>query len=263
MTLLRSFSRVSLAPPSPARSEGNPLVHKLQGLAGLDVSDIAALEQISAQARLIEAHVDLIPEDAVSEDAFVVLDGFACRYKQRSNGARQITDYLLPGDLYDAETGALGPFDHAVGTLSPCLVARIPSYALAQLKLRPAVAQALRVARRIEAATTRAWIVNIGCRTALERAAHLFCELMMRLEAVGLAKQGLCPLPLTQMDLAQTLGLSNVHMNRTLQELRRQRLIELKGKSLTLMDLPRLHDIAEFSPAYLQSGSRRIGHAMT
>jgi len=239
---------------------GNPLIRKLQGLMRLSASDIAAVETITIQQRMFEAQADLIGEGEVAKDVVVVLDGFACRYKQRLAGQRQITAYLLPGDVCDIDAADLGPVDHAVGTLSPCLVARIPVQALADLlRQHPNVAQALRLAKHAEVETARAWIVNLGCRLALERVAHLFCELMTRMELAGLAQDGRCPFPLTQNDLAQTLGLSNVHVNRVLQELRRQGLIELKGKSLRLLDLPRLQKLAEFSPTYLRSNSQAHG----
>ena len=256
--------RLALAPlrpvSAPEADPHHPLVRKLQSFIPLSASDIAALERITSRPRTFEAHMDLIREGEVARDVLVVLQGFACRYKQRSNGERQITAYLLPGDVCDVDAADLVPLDHAVGTLSLCVVASIPHHALGeQMQQHPSIAQALRLAKRAEVETTRAWMVNLGCRSALERVAHLFCELMVRMEATGLARDGTCPLPLTQADLAQTLGLSNVHVNRVLQELRRQGLIELKGKTLRLLDLPRLRQLAEFSPAYLQLGSRAHG----
>ena len=256
MTPLHSFATASSPWGIKAERDTNPLVRKLQGLASLTAADLSALEQISTQARLFGSHTELIPENVVSEDAFVVLDGFACRYKELRSGARQVTDYLLPGDICGSEVTAVRPLDHSVGTISPCVVARIPRHALAQLKLRPAIADALYLVERIEAATTRAWVVNVGCRPAVERVAHLFCELMVRLEAVGLAERGVCHLPLTQVDLAQALGLSNVHTNRTLQELRRQGLIELKGRTLRLLNDARLRLLADFNPGYLHLEKR-------
>jgi CRP-like cAMP-binding protein len=161
----------------------------------------------------------------------------------------------LPGDICGGDATAVGPLDHTVGTLSPCVVARVPRHTFSLLKQRPAIADALHLVERIEVATTRAWVVNVGCRPAVERVAHLFCELMVRLEAVGLAEHSVCSLPLTQVDLAQTLGLSNVHVNRTLQELRRQGLIELKGRTLRLPNRARLKLLADFNPGYLLSRS--------
>jgi CRP-like cAMP-binding protein len=236
---------------------GSPLIRKLQGLANLEPADIAVLEQISANARVLGPNVELFREDAAPDHALIVLDGFACRYKQRQAGARQILAYLLPGDLWDGDAPYHGRMGHAVGTLSTCVVARVSHQALAELLTRhPNLAQALHLAKLAEAATAWEWIVNLGCRSATERMSHLFCELMARMEAVGLVQDGSCPLPLTQGHLADTLGLSNVHVNRTLQDLRRQGLIEWKGRSLTVLKPQRVRDLAEFNPAYLRPGTR-------
>jgi len=219
----------------------------------LTAADVTALEQISLQSRPLGPRLDLIRDDEGCGDAILVLEGFACRYKQRQTGQRQIMAYLLPGDLCEVDVRYLGRMDHAVGTLVPSLVVRIPRQNLTDLIARhPNVAQALRVARLSEEATSREWVVNLGCRSALERMAHLFCELMIRFEMAGLAEDDSCPLPLTQADLGDTLGLSNVHVNRTLQELRRQGLVELKGKSLRLLKRKHLEEIGEFNPAYLR-----------
>lgn len=245
----------------PGLGVGNPLIRKLRSLANLESADIAALEQISSNARLLGPYVDLIREGEAPEAFLIVLEGFACRYKQRQTGARQITAYLVPGDFCDVDTTYLGRTDHAVGTLSTCRVARVPHQALAELTRRhPNIAQALHLTKLAEAATAREWIVNLGCRSGTERMAHLFCELMTRFEAVGLAQDSSCPLPLTQRDLGETLGLSNVHVNRVLQELRRQGLVEFKGKRLTLLKPQRVRDLAEFSPAYLWPGTPVLRH---
>ena len=246
----------------PARQGVDPdahnlLIRKLQSLVPLSRSDIAALERITCQPRAFGANVDLIRDGETVETALIVLRGFACYHKQRQAGARQILGYLLPGDVCDGEGADLGSQVHSVGTLSPCIVAQVPRQALRELmQQHSTIEHAWRIMRRIEVDTAWAWIANLGVRSALERMAHLFCELMTRMEAVGLAQKNTCPLPLTQVELGQTLGLSNVHVNRVLQEMRRQHLIELKGRSLRIFDLPRLSRIAEFDPAYLQVGTR-------
>lgn len=231
----------------------SPLICKLEAFVSLSQEDRTALEQLSAGARLVEPRTDLQRDGEMATDAVLVLDGFACRYKHRVTGDRQILAYLLPGDLCDVDAPHLGRMDHAVGTLSTCLVARISRETLATLMAQqPTVARALRLAKLAEEATTREWLVNLGTRSAAERMSHLFCELLTRLEAVGLAEDDGCKLPITQLDLADTLGLSNVHVNRTLQELRSRGLVELRGRSLKLRDLPSVRALAEFSPAYLR-----------
>jgi CRP-like cAMP-binding protein len=116
---------------------------------------------------------------------------------------------------------------------------------------RPRITQALWWHELVTAAVQREWTLNLGQRSAYERLAHLLIELYMRLRAVGRAHDGRCDFPLTQNDLADATGLTAVHVNRTLQELRRDRLIELERKQLQIIDLPRLIDIAMFNANYL------------
>ncbi|MGH1570645.1 Crp/Fnr family transcriptional regulator [Methylobacterium sp. P31] len=148
--------------------------------------------------------------------------------------------------------------DHAVGTLAPCRVARIGPEMIELLLERPLVA-ALRMSRLVEAAIAREWLMSIGRRSAPERLAHLFCELLVRLQAVGLLSDDGYALPVTQTDLADTTGLTSVHVNRSLQDMRRDGLIELRKRRLRILDLPRLRALAEFDPAYLQLTARDAG----
>ena len=242
--------------PSVA-STPNPLVRKLEGFTALSDTDRALLERISAEARLFGPRVDLVREGDKPDGVLLVMEGIACRHKHRGNGARQIMAYLLPGDLGDLDVALLKKMDHTITTLSTCKVVRIAPETVADiLQHHPAVARALRMSTLVDEATLREWLVNVGCRSAIERIAHLFCELLVRLQVVGLATDNSYTLPLTQLDLADTTGMSNVHVNRSLQELRRQGLIELKGGRLTILNLPRLRAAAEFKANYLHLGDQ-------
>ncbi|HEV7439158.1 MAG TPA: Crp/Fnr family transcriptional regulator, partial [Methylobacterium sp.] len=137
-------------------------------------------------------------------------------------------------------------------TLTGCLVAAIGASALERLKLEhPRLARALTWGLLTEASTAREWIVGLGTRPAGKRFAHLICELQVRLQAVGLATETRYRLPLTWEDLADTLGISLVHMNRVAQELRDTGLITFRDKMLTIEDGARLRVFADFNPAYL------------
>lgn len=210
-----------------------------------------SLTVLDMGARTLCPGTDLIREGERPEGVFVLLDGFACRYKLRENGARQIMAFLVPGDLCDLDKSLLPRMDHGIGTLSTCSVGRLPSEHVRDLRHDPSFARTLHMAALIEEAILREWLVNIGRRSALERLAHLFCELYLRLRAVGLTDKRSYHLPITQIDLADTTGMTPVHVNRSLGELRRMRLIERTGKRLTILDLPRLMEIAEFRPDYL------------
>ncbi|CAA2101816.1 Nitrogen fixation regulation protein FixK [Methylobacterium bullatum] len=231
----------------------NPLVQKLEGFVALDEADRDVLHRLTAIARDVPARTNLAREGEPHNDIVLITEGIGCRFKQRANGARQITAYLVPGDTCDLDIILLNRLDHTIATLSACKVARIPAPALRQImENHPAIARALRVSALIDEATLREWLVNIGCRSALERIAHLFCELLVRLRAVGLATEDSCDLPMTQHELADTTGMTTVHVNRSLQELRRRGLIELKGKNLKILDWSRLKSLAEFKAGYLR-----------
>ncbi|AMB46714.1 Crp/Fnr family transcriptional regulator [Methylobacterium sp. AMS5] len=233
-----------------------PLLRKLQGFGKLEEADTAALAIVEAGTRLIPAGTDLICEGDRPEGMIAVTEGFACRYKLRANGARQIAAYLIPGDICDFDTSVLNRIDHTIGTLSGCRVARIGPEAGRELRQRPALARSLRKVALVEEATLREWLMNIGRRSAVERLAHLLCELLVRLRAVGLASGNSFDLPITQIDLADTTGMTSVHVNRSLGELKRAGLIERKGKRVTLCDLPRLVELAEFRSNYLNWETR-------
>ena len=227
----------------------NPLIRKLEGFASLSGEERAALARISAEPRCVAPGTDLVCQGDKPEGVFVVMSGMACRSKLRANGVRQITTYLVPGDLEDLDAALLSRTDHTLTTFSACQVVRLaPEAVIDLMKYHPQIAWALRKAHRLREATLCEWLVSVGRRSAPERLAHLFCELLVRLDAVGLADGHSYALPVTQVDLADTAGLTSVHVNRTLQELRQRGLIELTKRRLRILDLPRLRALAEFRP---------------
>lgn len=243
------------APRCPAPGGDWPvrsLLRKLDGFAPLTEQDRAALVGLTGYAKPVSRHTVLAEQECVADHALIVLAGFAGRYKRRASGRRQILAYLLPGDLCDR--GALHgyPLDHAIETLSPCRIAKVPRAAYLDLLGRhPRIALALQRARLAEEATAREWVANIGMRSGLERTAHLLCELLERLGSIGAVSDGQFELPLTQVDLAETLGLSSVHVNRVLQALRRDGLISLRAHRLRILAPRRLSQLAEFEAGYL------------
>ena len=248
---------------APARSvpqigdSGNPFIRKLEGLATLSEEDRAVLQRITAEHRVVPARTDLVREGSKPDGVFVVMDGFVCRHKYQPDGQRQIMAYLLPGDFCDLDVALLETMDHTLTTISACSVVHIRPQTIAELvEHHPRIARALRMTTLVDEATLREWLVNIGCRSALGRMAHLFCELFVRLRAVGLAAENRYAIPLTQTNLGDTTGLTTVHVNRTLQEMRRQGLIELKGGQLTILDMPRLKKVGGFKPNYLHLRER-------
>ena len=211
----------------------------------------SVLDAIDSTLRL-PAHAHLIEEGESTDGVHVVLEGFACGYKLLPDGRRQIVSYCIPGDLCDLRVTMLPRMDCAIGTISPALIARLSRERFCSLTLQfPRLARAFWKTALIEQAIAREWLINVGQRTAFSRAAHLLCEIFLRLRAVGLVQESSCEFPLTQTEIADTLALSTVHVNRTLMELRRSGLITLRDKQLTIHHLPALEAAAGFSPAYL------------
>ncbi|HEY8611289.1 MAG TPA: Crp/Fnr family transcriptional regulator [Roseomonas sp.] len=231
----------------------NPLINKLEQFTKLSLGDRLVLDQLSIETvRLIGPREDIIREGERPHSLSIVLSGWACRYKYLEDGRRQILSFLLPGDLCDSHVFVLREMDHSIGSLTPMSVAQIPRRRIEEVVLgHPRISQALWWDLLVSTAVQREWTVSLGQRDALERMAHLLCEIFLRMRSIGLANGDSCDLPLTQMELADAMGLSAVHVNRTLQELRAAKLITLKGKTLTIPDLEALQNAAQFNPNYL------------
>jgi CRP-like cAMP-binding protein len=246
---------------TPTEAAPGPLVRKLERVAHLPEAERAALEGLASQVEAVPAHSELVHEGDKPRGVLLVLEGMAYRYRMRANGARQILAYLVPGDMGDLDAGLFDRVDHGIATFSACKVVWIEPDTLSDLRRsHPAIDRALRVGALVDASILRAWLVNVGGRMAIERLSHLFCELLLRLQAVGLATGNGYVLPVSQGDLADSTGLSDVHLNRSLQELRRRSLIHLKARTLTIPDVPALMALAEFRPDYLNLGGRVTGY---
>jgi CRP-like cAMP-binding protein len=181
-----------------------------------------------------------------------VQSGWGCRYKALPDGRRQIVDFLVPGDLCDLHVYALTQMDHSIGAVTAVKVIEIAPGELEQVRAgHRNLAQALRMDDLVKISIQREWTLNVGQRTAYERLSHILCELFLRMEMVGLAEGKSCEFPLTQLDLADATGLTAVHVNRTLQELRKDGLIELHSRTLTIPDLEALRNAGLFNTNYL------------
>jgi CRP-like cAMP-binding protein len=234
------------------------LIAKLEMGGRLGEEDRAALRALCGDVRHIPAHRDIIREGDRPDHVHLMMDGWAARYKIVPDGARQITAFLIPGDFCDAHVAILGQMDHGIVALTDSLVGYIAQVEIETLPLhRPELARALWWATLVDEAVLRSWIVNLGRRDAHERVSHLLCELKVRLRNVGLVEGERFALPLTQEVLADSLGLSAVHINRVLQRLRSEGLITLKGGTLTILDAAGLGRAAGFDPNYLHVKRRR------
>ena len=230
----------------------SPFIAKLEHGCVLTDEDRSKLERIAGSSHVVAARRDVISEGDAPDDVHLVLEGIACRYKVLANGKRQIMALLLPGDFCDLHVAILGAMDHSIGTLTRCTMVDIPRGVIDELaETEPRITRALWWVSLVDEAILREWLVSMGGRPADQQLAHLICELLVRLQVTGLADRESYELPLTQEDLADALGLSVVHVNRSIQKLRSEGLVRIHGRRVTVLDLLRLEELAGFNANYL------------
>lgn len=182
----------------------------------------------------------------------LLLEGFVERYKDTPEGRRQILAIHIPGDFVDLHSYPLKRLEHSVAALTSVKVALFPHPAIRALtEQSPTLTELLWRSTLIDAAINREWIVSVGARSAAVRLAHLFCEMYMRLERIGMTDGMRFAFPLTQIDLADATGLTPVHANRMLRQLREQGLLEFRSGTATILDWAGLRSFAEFDAGYL------------
>ncbi|HZH50729.1 MAG TPA: Crp/Fnr family transcriptional regulator [Microvirga sp.] len=231
---------------------GEALVRKLAQRDELSHEEKRILRDIIVRIKEYRADEDMIREGDRPTESTLLLEGFAARYKGLANGKRQITALHVPGDFVDLHSFLLKTMDHGIVALTPCRAGAVPHEALREISERhPHLARLLWLNTLVDGAIHREWIVAMGRRPAPGQMAHLFCELFLRLQAVGLTEDHSFRLPLTQAELGDTLGLSTVHVNRVLQELRADGLISWRGDTVEIEDWDGLVRVAEFDPAFL------------
>ncbi|BAT61870.1 transcriptional activatory protein AadR [Variibacter gotjawalensis] len=227
------------------------LIRKLEAFVPLTEAEKTLVSDVERNVRTVAPKTDLITEGDSPENVLLIVEGFACRYKITSEGQRQIMAYLVPGDFCDLHIFILKEMDHSISTLSACKVVEIPRKRVLEMLKTPALATALWSATLVDEATLREWLVNIGTREAPQRIGHLLCELLLRLHVVGLVSEGRFELPITQAEIADTMGLSAIHANRSIQVLREADLITLARGHVVILDFKRLAAFSGFNPNYL------------
>ena len=229
-----------------------PLIRKLESILVLSDEERDVLRNVSGTIKTVGPRQDLVREGDRPHECCLVLEGFVYRYKLTEEGKRQIFSFHIPGDIPDLQSLHIDVMDHSLAALTATKALFIPHETVCDLMRRcPRIGDAFWRDTLIDAAVFREWIMNLGRREAYGRMAHLLCEFYVRLKAVGLTNGDACDLPFTQAELADATGLSAVHVNRTLQELRGEGLIALRAGSLTVLDWERLKEAGEFDPAYL------------
>jgi CRP-like cAMP-binding protein len=238
--------------PSAFHPDYNPLIRKLESVFTLADDERQVLETLPMQVAVIKDDQDIVREGDRPTRSCLILSGFACTYKVTAGGKRQIVAFTIAGDIPDLQSLHLKTLDISIGTISPCRVGFITHEALREICLRyPRLAAAFWRETLIDAAIFREWVTNVGQREAYQRMAHVLCELLVRLRAVGLAEDHICDLPITQGEFADALGVTPVHINRVFQQMRADGLIETKGTQVTIPDWDKLKEVGEFDPTYL------------
>jgi CRP-like cAMP-binding protein len=231
-----------------------PLETKLACFQQLSIEDRTAIQTLACRVRKVGTEQVFVHEGTSANHVNLILDGFAYRYKLLEDGRRQILGFLLPGDLCDFDAGNSVRHDHFIGTLQDSLVGAVSVADLAALRAKhPNINKACSLAALLERSILRQWVMNVGQRNAVQRIGHLFCEISVRLIAVGRQMDdGSIIFPVTQTTLADTIGLTTVHVNRSLKQLRKDGLVALRSQRLTILDHARLADLAGFDEDYLQ-----------
>src|SRR5262245_17767965 len=229
-----------------------PLIRKLRSLGSVesDAELDAVLDRIKVRAGANRGE-DIIGPGNASRYFTVLLDGVACSYERLKDGNRQIFAFQYPGDFCDLSRHVLPESNNevAVAALTDCAIGIIEHRDLEQLIAQyPSLGLVLWRATMLEASIFRKWLLNIGRQPALQRVAHLLCEQLARREAVGINS---ATIPFTQMDLADAAGLSIVHVNRTVQELRRLGILSAKGPAIEVVNRAGLVSLANFDGQYL------------
>lgn len=238
--------------PEPAK----PLTRKLERFVSLEVEDRRRLEALSAlPVQTFRRGQSIAAEGEKPSSVHLIVSGMAARARVLENGQRQLMALLIPGDLCDVEVFVLEAMDHDIVALADTACALIPARRMEEMLTESSsLTRALWWSTMLDTAVLREWIVGHGRRGARERIAHLFYELLLRYCISGAGEGFAIPFPLTQSDLADATGLTPVHVNRTLQELRALGLVELERKRLHVTDPDGLRRIARFESNYLHLG---------
>ncbi len=232
--------------------ETSPLTKKLAAFVALSGNDHAVLARLHQKRRSFVAGRDLVHEGQTEQSAYVLAAGWVCSYKLQPDGNRQIIDFQIPGDFLGLRSILLRTSDHSFEPIVDILAIEVPKGdLLGAFSETPRLATAILWAASRDEAMVVEHLVRLGRREADKRLAHFLLELLSRLTLVGMADRSGYACPLTQYHLADALGLTSIHVNRTLRKLREAGLVNMREGRVEIMDLDGLVKLAEFDPAYL------------
>jgi CRP-like cAMP-binding protein len=227
-------------------------VKRLASRSILTDDETGAVLALKGQLKQVAAHLDFVRLGERVDHSCLLVEGLVGRFGQTRDGVRQITCLHIPGDMADLPSVVSPKSGWALGALAGSTILRIPHADLRRLAARhPGVAEAFWRDCVADGSIFSEWVVNVGRRNALSRIAHLLCEMAIRCEKAGQGDRHAFALPITQADLGDATGLTNVHVNRTLKELRTQTIVEVRAGTVTIHDWHRLVSVGDFDPAFM------------
>ncbi len=228
------------------------LIRKIETIVALTNDEIEALNELPVRIGDHAKGTVLVREGDRPTQSFTVLSGVTCMYKHSAEGRRQILIFHFPGDFPDLQSLHLNVLDMSVSAMSRAKVAYFQHQDIRLLYARfPRLGEALWRMSLVDAAILRERMLNLGQRAAYPRLAHFFCEMVVRTKLAHDVEGPVFPLPFTQQEIGDALGLSNIHVNRITQELREEGLIETKRGRLIVMNWKKLQKAADFDTGYL------------
>ncbi|WP_441268343.1 Crp/Fnr family transcriptional regulator [Bradyrhizobium sp. 215_C5_N1_1] len=228
------------------------LVRRLRTSSGISDDDVKEIEALPIAVRQYSAEAPVVRDGERATDCCLIADGFCARSKTIASGKRQILSIHIPGEIPDLMSLFLHVMDHDLSTLTPCTLGFISHETLRKLHQRsPSVAEMFWRDTLIDAAMFREWIVNVGQRPAPARLAHVMIELRERLRVIGRLDGNGFEMPLTQEQIGEALGITGVHANRVIKQLRQEGIVELHRGRVTVLDERKFLDLADFDGRYL------------
>lgn len=230
----------------------NPLLLALQRRDKLSAAERAIIDEMTTSRKRFAAKSDIVVIGDRPSESCLILSGYSARYNLLGSGRRRITAIHVPGDFVDLHSFLLSEMDHSVLALTECEAAMVPHERLREISAsEPHLTRMLWLLTAVDAAVYRQWLTSSGRLSSAGQIAHFLCEMFTRLDILGMTRDFAYRLPLSQAELGDAMGLSVVHVNRTLQMLRRDGLIEWQGDAVRILDWARLQRAAEFDPTYL------------
>ena len=229
-----------------------PFLRRLLSIIRLSHDEQQAILDLPVRLSTIKADQEVVREGDRPLRMFFISEGMTCTYKVTAEGRRQIVTFHMNGDAPDLQSVHLTTLDVSIATITPATLGFVEHEHILRLcECYPRIAAGFWRQTLIDAAIFREWMTSIGQRQASSRIAHLLCEMYLRADAVDLVQNGTMAFPITQTEIADALGLSSVHVNRSIQELRLKKLIYLKNNILRILDHKSLQTVGDFNPLYL------------